>query len=181
MLHRMRKTAAQLEREITQALAATPAPKNKRKTPTHHVDRAEVFDLPEWHVIKDALLEHNAPKAAAVWRQLREERRGDTPRPESFRRAIQEVPSQVRRKFEDLTARTADLHIEAIRNAYLGGNSDALIAAVRAANKHAKAMKGHSDSSGSFDASMYELANLLVDANKSVKNIKKQRGTSRRG
>ena len=83
--------------------------------------------------------------------------------------------------------RTAAPHVDAIYHAlYQSKDPDALIAAVRAAQKHAAAMKrvtkgrgGHVDSRGEFDAKMYELANLLVAAKQRVKNIKTSRRTGR--
>lgn len=89
----------------------------------------------------------------------------------------------------EITAHTARKHVTAIQHAmYRSKDPDALIAAVRDAQKHVAAMKriarkppkhpGSSafvDSHGDFDPKMYELVNLLVDAKKYVKSIKKQR------
>ena len=90
---------------------------------------------------------------------------------------------------KEITAITAHKHVAAIHDAlYRSKNPNALIAAVREAQKHVAAMKriarkppkhpGSSafvDSSGEFDPKMYELVNLLVDAKKYVKVIRKQR------
>ena len=90
---------------------------------------------------------------------------------------------------KEIAAITADKHIAAIQHAlYRSKNPDELVAAVSAAQKHVNAMKrvarkpprhpGSSyfvDSRGEFDPTMYDLANLLVDARKYVKNIKKRR------
>lgn len=84
------------------------------------------------------------------------------------------------------TTKNAKPHVDAIHHAiYASKDPKALVAAVDAANKHAARMKkiarkppnhpGSSalvDESGNYDASMYELANLLVDANARVKRIK---------
>ena len=84
---------------------------------------------------------------------------------------------------------TADKHVAAIHHAmHRSKDPDELVAAVRDAQRHVSAMKrvarrlpnhpGSSyfvDSRGEFDPKMYELANLLVDAKKHVKNIRKHR------
>ena len=84
---------------------------------------------------------------------------------------------------------TAHKHVAAIQHAlYRSKAPDALIAAVRDAQRHVSAMKrvarkspnhpGSSyfvDARGEFDPKMYELANLLVEAKKHVKAIKKGR------
>jgi hypothetical protein len=79
---------------------------------------------------------------------------------------------------------TAAPHVEAIKDAiYRSKDPDALVAAVRAAQKHVAAMKrigsGHIDASGQFDPAMYELGNLLVAAKEMVRRIKIQRKTGR--
>ena len=90
---------------------------------------------------------------------------------------------------KEIAAITADKHVAAIHHAlYRSKDPDALIAAVRDAQRHVAAMKrvarkppkhpGSSafvDSRGEFDPKMYELVNLLVDAKKYVKNIRKRR------
>lgn len=173
------KTARQLDRDIAEALA---------RSRSHHATVAdeqwEPFARPDWTVILDALLEHNPKKAAEVWHQMRKDE-GDSPRPDSFVRKLRDIPADVRWKFEDLTARTADRYLEAINDAiYRSKDPDALIAAVGAANKHRGAMKrrhGSSvvDSSGEFDPAAQDLGNLLVKANEMVRRIKIQRKTGR--
>jgi hypothetical protein len=90
---------------------------------------------------------------------------------------------------KEIAAITAGKYVDAIHHAlYRSKDPDALIDAVRDAQKHVSAMKrvarkppkhpGSSalvDSRGEFDPKMYELVNLLVDAKKYVKNISKQR------
>lgn len=85
--------------------------------------------------------------------------------------------------------RTAHKHVAAIYHALYGSkNPNELITAVRDAQRHVSAMKrvarkspNHPassyfvDSRGEFDVKMYELANLLVEAKKHVKAIKKRR------
>lgn len=84
----------------------------------------------------------------------------------------------------EITAHTASKHVDAINHAlYRAKDPDALAAAVRAAQKHVTAMKrvarkppkhpGSSyfvDSSGTYDPTMYELANVLVLAKQHVRN-----------
>ena len=97
--------------------------------------------------------------------------------------------AQLDREIAARTAHTADRYVDAIVHAmYRSKDPDALITAVRDAQKHVSAMKrvarrppkhpGSSylvDSRGDFDPKMYEFVNLLVDAKKVVKNIRKQR------
>lgn len=85
------------------------------------------------------------------------------------------------------TVLTAAPYVEAINEAiYRSKDPDALVAAVAAAKKHASAMKrvagprgGYVDSSGQYDPSMYDLANLLVKASEMVRRIKIQKKTGR--
>ena len=90
---------------------------------------------------------------------------------------------------KEIAAITADKHVAAIHHAlYRSKDPDALVAAVRDAQRHVAAMKrfarkppkhpGSSylvDTRGEFDPKMYELVNLLVEAKKYVKSIRKQR------
>jgi hypothetical protein len=79
---------------------------------------------------------------------------------------------------------TAAPYVSAIEHAiYRSKDPDALIAAVKDAQKHAAAMKrvgsGYVDASGQYDPSMYALANLLVKAKEMVRRLKIQRKTGR--
>jgi len=90
---------------------------------------------------------------------------------------------------KEIATLTAGKYVAAIHHAmYRSKDPVALMNAVRDAQKHVAAMKriarkppkhpGSSslvDSRGDFDPKMYELVNLLVDAKKYVKSIKKQR------
>lgn len=90
---------------------------------------------------------------------------------------------------KEIAAITAGKYVDAIHHAmHRSKDPDKLIAAVRDAQRHVVAMKriarkppnhpGSSalvDSRGQFDPKMYELVNLLVDAKKYVKNIKKRK------
>ena len=94
---------------------------------------------------------------------------------------------------KEIAAITAGKYVNAIHHAlYRSKDPDALIAAVRDAQRHVAAMKriarrppkhpGSSalvDSRGEFDPKMYALVNLLVDAKKYVKNIRKQQRAAR--
>ena len=82
------------------------------------------------------------------------------------------------------TVATAAPHVAAIEEAiYRSKDPDALVEAVRAADKHISAMRrvgsGHVDASGQFDPAMYELGNLMVKAREMVRRIKVQRKTGR--
>ena len=90
---------------------------------------------------------------------------------------------------KEIATITADKYVAAINHAmHRSKDPNALITAVRDAQRHVAAMKrvarkpprhpGSSmlvDSRGEFDPKMYELVNLLVDAKKYVKSIRKQR------
>jgi hypothetical protein len=168
-----RSHAAKLDRDIAEVLKK---PKRAHATVS---ERWEPFAKPDWSVVLDMLQEHKPDKAAVVWRAIHKEDPG-APRPDSFARAFRKLDPDVKWKFEDLTARTGERYVEAINNAiYRDKDPDALIEAVKAAKKHVTATKklgsGFRDTSGSYDDSRYTLQNLLVDAEKSVKHIKKQR------
>lgn len=173
-----RSHAAKLDRDIATVL-------KKKATRAHAtlLDDWELFGKPDWPVVMDMLQEHKPEKAAVVWRALRKEDPG-APRPESFERAFRALPADVKWKFEDLTARTGERHVEAINNAiYQTKDPDALIEAVKAAKKHKAATKrvgsGFIDTAGGFDHSMSALGNLLVKAEQMVKNIKTYRRTGK--
>lgn len=161
---RSKKRPAQLDREIAAAL---------KQSPRYHAtqrDAWEPFARPNWDVVLDALLQLEPKKAAEVWHQMLKEE-GASPRPASFVRGLRDVPMDVRVKFEDLTARTSDRYIEAINDAlYQTKDPDALIAAVKAANKHVATKQDDDDS-------RYDLVNLLVKAKEMVRRIKIQRKT----
>lgn len=170
----MAKSASQLDREITAVL----------KRPQHRARRAhstriwEPFAKPDWDVILDMLLEHHPEKAAQVWHKLREIE-GDTSRPASFIHALRNVPEDVRLRYEELTVPTADRHVAAITKAqYQTKDPDELIAAVSAAKKYVTASRRNRDADLS-DPSLYKLRNMLVDAEKAVKRIKKDRKAAR--
>lgn len=95
-----------------------------------------------------------------------------------------------RKRSGHATVLTAKPYVDAIHDAiYRSKDPDALITAVRAAQKHKAAMKrialkkhpggGYVDSSGEFDPALHDLANLLVRANEMVRRIKIQRKTGR--
>jgi hypothetical protein len=74
-----RKTKAQLEREIDQALAKT---KRATRARTHHTSRDESDD--DWDVVMDALLDGQPKEAATIYHNLHHEHGGGMVAPESF-------------------------------------------------------------------------------------------------
>lgn len=181
------RRAAQLDREIAQALAT------KKRPRWHHATRyGQPYD-DAWDVAMDAILEHDPKRAAQIVQDIRAKHGSYEPSTE-FEKALDKAPADVRRKFEEYRGvRTAAKHVEAINDAiYRAKDPDALVAAVREANKHVGAMKrlarkppAHPgsfagiDSSGEFDPKMGDLGNLLVQANEMVRRIKIQRKTGR--
>ena len=99
------------------------------------------------------------------------------------------MPKTAAQLDREIAVHTAGKYVDAINHAlYRSKDPGALATAVRAAQKHVAAMKriarkppshpGSSyfvDSSGVFDPTMYELANLLVLAKQHVRNSKKRR------
>jgi len=194
----MAKTAAQLDREIAQALAAP------RRPGRHHATRfGQPYD-DAWDVALDAVLTHDPKKAALIVEDIRRQHGSYDPSTE-FERALAKAPADERREFEDYRGvQSAARHVEAINDAiYRSKDPDALIAAVKGAHKHVAAMKrlAHKlfvaehpeyrdrpgplgfygiDSRGDFDPAMGDLGNLLVKADEMVRRIKLQRKTGGR-
>jgi hypothetical protein len=171
----MAKRGAQLDREIAAAL------RRPRSRISHATARSDM-----WDVAMDAILADDPASAARIVRDIGPDAAHDPP--DRFWQALKKSPSDVRWNFEDhLGVRTAGRYVEAINDAiYRSLDPDALIAAVKAAKQHQKAMRrlagpsgGGVDSSGAFDPTFYELSNLLIKAEEMVRRIKIQRRTGR--
>lgn len=91
-----KKSAAQLNREIAEALAK--APKRSR---SRHVSRGVAAD--DWDVAMDAILEHDPKRASQIVRKLRDEHGAAVSESDAFTAALESVPLKVRNKFFALT------------------------------------------------------------------------------
>lgn len=91
-----KKSAAQLNREIAEALAK--APKRKRG---HHVSRGVAAD--DWDVAMDALIERDPKRAAEIVRKIREEHGATVNATEAFSDTVRATPQRVRDRFFKLT------------------------------------------------------------------------------
>lgn len=93
-----KKSAAQLDRDIAEALA------KKRLSSRHHARLKLAGDA--WDIVMDALLEHDPEKAAQIWRDLQKQHgyvKASTP----FLKALHAVPDDVRAKFQNYVSELA--------------------------------------------------------------------------
>ena len=97
-----KKSAAQLNREIAEALAKAPARSHfGRRGRGHHVSRATAAD--DWDVAMDAILEHDPSRASQIVRKLRDEHGAAVSESDAFTAALESVPLKVKNKFFELT------------------------------------------------------------------------------
>ena len=90
-----RKSRAQLDKEIAQALERRRQPRQR-----HHATMvATVPAEASWDVARDALLEHDPATAAALVRDIRAEH-GSAAMPDDFAKAVRKVPKSVRVVFD---------------------------------------------------------------------------------
>lgn len=94
---RKRKSPAQLNREIAEALARRPPVKPRR----HHASVQVVSPADTWDVAMDALLEHDPARAAEIVNRLKTEHGLSTEMTPAFSKALGTVPKAVRAKFEN--------------------------------------------------------------------------------
>ena len=91
--HATKKSPAQLDREIAEALART----NPRR---HHATRQVGADL--WDVAMDAIIEHDPKRAAQIVQAIRAEQGVTVDATPAFSKAVREAPGAVRQAFFEI-------------------------------------------------------------------------------
>ncbi len=157
MARKSKKKAAQLDREIVEAIAKAPTRRAAwRGTPAYD-------DLQDaWNVATDAILMEDPAGAVQIWHDIHAEFADVmTEAPLRFSKALQDAPAEVRWKFDKLVGGAAITHIAAIYDViYRSKDRDMLIGAVRAAKRYvAKHRRGVA-----FDPDLYNLRDALFKA-----------------
>ena len=95
-----RKTAAQLDREIAQALARR-RPRRPRRPHRHHAVMSASTTKPSdaWDVAMDAILEHDPKRAAQIAYDLQQQ--GSSRPSASFTQQLQAAPTSVQESFQE--------------------------------------------------------------------------------
>ena len=118
VMPRAKKSSAQLDREIASALANKSRRRGPAASPGGSRPRRYHATLrDEWDVARDAILEHEAARAAQIVRTIREEHGYATPTPTEFSDATRAVPDEVRERFfalVDERERPSMLHVEGV-------------------------------------------------------------------